>query len=140
MQALRLRALTEAPDEVWRTRAGPDADGVCFVAEAESGAAAGMALGLVLPGLADPLLAGLWVAEEPRRPGGATSLVGQVAGWARSLAATRLTLWVFESSLDARSLFVRLGFMPTGARVVPPPDLDREDDEVRPEIELAPPL
>ena len=129
----------DTPEDVWRARADSDADGggACFVAEAARGTLVGLLVGLQLPGQAEPLLAGLWVAPEARRQGVARRLVGEAVGWARATGAARLSLWAFESSLEARALFAGVGFVPTGERLVPPPDIDRDEDDVRPEIELA---
>ncbi len=149
LRDLRLRALGESPDafrmtyaeeldtpeDVWRARA--DGEGACFVAETAEGALVGMVVGLSLPGQAEPLLAGLWVAREARRQGVARRLVDEVAGWARVAGAARLTLWAFESNVEAQALLAGLGFLPTGARLVPPPDIDRDEDDVSPELELA---
>lgn len=127
----------DTPEDVWRARSEPAAGGACFVAEAADGTLVGMVVGLSLPGSAEPLLAGLWVAREARRQGVGRRLVAEVSGWARAGGAERLTVWAFEANLVAQALFAGAGFLPTGARLVPPPDIDRDEDDVRPELELA---
>jgi GNAT superfamily N-acetyltransferase len=127
----------DTPEDVWRARAEPGGGGACFVVEDAGGTLVGLAVGLLPPGQTHPLLAGLWVAPEARRRRAATRLVGEVAGWAQATDATRLTLWVFDAGVEARALFAGLGFLPTGARLVPPPDIDRDEDDVRPERELG---
>ena len=133
LRAIRLRALTEAPDafattaaeargwdmESWESqiekletfiwRKGEVDLGMVRGAAHESDAEAGY-------------LISMWVAPEARLRGIGGALVDEVIEWARRRGFRRLFLTVGEANLAARALYVSRGFVETGAtRTLPPP-------------------
>jgi RimJ/RimL family protein N-acetyltransferase len=130
LRELRLRALADAPDafastlekeaafpeEVWRQRAEGGAGSGSFIA-CEDGAAIGMARIFAeadTPGRMH--LVGMWVDPRHRRRGVAKALVEQAVRWAAERRAREVILWVVDRNLQARRLYERAGFRPTGER------------------------
>lgn len=130
LRELRLRALADAPDafastlekeaafpeEVWRQRAEGGAGSGSFIA-CEDGAGIGMARIFAeadTPGRMH--LVGMWVDPRHRRRGVAKALVEQAVRWAEERRAREVILWVVDRNLQARRLYERAGFRPTGER------------------------
>ena len=67
-------------------------------------------------------LVGLWSAPGFRDVGVAPALLDAVAGWARTIGADRLRMWVVERNEFAKAFYVAQGFEPTGASI--PYELD----------------
>ena len=123
--ALRLQALTEAPEAFGSTRdrelARTNADwqrwlspGTTFILDAPGGAQ-----GLVAGQLdaTDPTvvhLMAMWVHPAIRGTGAADDLVAAVIAWAASENARTVRLDVFQSNMRARRFYARLGFRETG--------------------------
>ena len=125
LEALRLRALADAPDAFgstlaeakryreadWRRQleslatfvavlAGSDVGMVRCVADQEDAGAA--------------LLLSMWVAPEARGQGIGEALIRQLADWACAMGHTRLLLDVADENQPAIRLYERMGFAPTG--------------------------
>lgn len=64
------------------------------------------------------MLLGVWVAPEARGQGVLDELVDAAGAWTASRGVDRMTLWVHEENLRAQRVYARLGFTPTGQRVV----------------------
>lgn len=127
LRELRLEALGEAPYAFWATRAHEltlqEADWRRFLVTAtwfvarRGGRPLGMAAGVVREETpAEPELIGMWVAPSERGHGVGSQLVEEVLGWARSLGAVSMTLWVSDGNEPARRLYEQLGFRGTGER------------------------
>ena len=67
-------------------------------------------------------LVGLWSAPGHRDVGVATALLEAVGGWAKTIGADRLRMWVVERNEFARAFYRNEGFEPTGATI--PYELD----------------
>jgi GNAT superfamily N-acetyltransferase len=67
-------------------------------------------------------LVGLWSAPGHRDVGVAPALIDAVAGWARTIGADRLRIWVVERNEFAKAFYREQGFAPTGASI--PYELD----------------
>jgi RimJ/RimL family protein N-acetyltransferase len=130
LQALRLRALRDAPQvffasldseqrmpaAYWESWAGAVERRVMFVA-VEGGEWVGMAGASVHPEKAGTVsLWWLWVAPAARGRGLVHRFLQARTEWAREYGATRLELAVAETNETARTLYQRLGFVPTGER------------------------
>jgi GNAT superfamily N-acetyltransferase len=104
----REEAFTEA-DWRWRLTNG------CSVVATDSahGDAVGLAGGYLHDGV--PELIAMWVHPGSRGTGAADALVEAVADWAREQDAARLRLWVVEGNDRAERVYLRLGFVHTGA-------------------------
>jgi ribosomal protein S18 acetylase RimI-like enzyme len=129
LRALRLRALTDAPDAFGSTLAEeetkPDAswqhwssagDRVVIVAEV-AGQLVGMASGGPAP--TDESAAGLysmWVEPAVRGTGVAGAIVAAVVDWAREAGYPLVGLGVTTSNARAIALYERLAFVDTGQR------------------------
>jgi GNAT superfamily N-acetyltransferase len=129
LRALRLQALSEAPDafgstydrEVARTTADWQrwlSPGATFILDAPGGAN-----GLVAGQLdaTDPtavLLMAMWVHPVVRGAGAADELVAAVIAWAASEDAKTVRLDVFQANARARRFYERLGFRETGESTV----------------------
>jgi GNAT superfamily N-acetyltransferase/SAM-dependent methyltransferase len=131
---IRLRALLDAPDAfgsthedespqdetAWR-RFVEGWDGAArqaaFVAEADDGSWAGIALGVVWAA-SDRVanLYAMWVEPGARGSGTGRALVGSLSAWASAMGAETLELCVSESNPEALALYERTGFVPTGTR------------------------
>ena len=61
-------------------------------------------------------LVSLWTDPAARGRGIAQELIRAVAGWATSIGARRVYLFVQESNAPGRALYQRAGFRPTGDR------------------------
>ncbi len=57
----------------------------------------------------------MWVDPRYRRRGVADVLVKTVIDWARSVRSTKLYLWVTDGNDGAERLYLRNGFVRTGA-------------------------
>jgi GNAT superfamily N-acetyltransferase len=133
LRAIRLRALRDAPDAfgtTWEDAAARPPE--CWDRQLEQLAtfvatANGCDLGLVRGVLHDDFsdaayLISMWVALEARRRGIGSALVDAVVQWARERALNRLFLDVAESNAPAIALYIRKGFVPSGAvGTLPPP-------------------
>jgi GNAT superfamily N-acetyltransferase len=126
IREIRLRALFDTPEaftstlqrerafdeSTWRDRART---GQWFLATEED-ESVGVTCGIEGPS-ADSLtrkVVGMWVAPVHRGHGIAQALVDEVAEWARSVGATRLSLGVREGNDGAREAYLRMGFHSTG--------------------------
>jgi RimJ/RimL family protein N-acetyltransferase len=67
-------------------------------------------------------LVALWVEPAERGRSTATALVDAVVSWAREDGARVISLWVADGNTQARRLYERLGFAPTGKRQPLPSD------------------
>lgn len=129
-RALRLRALTDAPEAFASTLAGTlerDArdgeaywrgyftrEGPTLVAEVD-GVPSGMARVVVEDGDGPAHLFSMWVAPEARGRGVGARLIRIGLEWlAHHHPGRRLRLEVVESNLPARRLYERCGFVVTG--------------------------
>jgi ribosomal protein S18 acetylase RimI-like enzyme len=127
LRDVRLAALSEAPyafgstyaweapftEEQWRGRLSSRS--VMFFAFAGELAArepAGLAGAYEEDGAAD--LVSMWVRPAARRRGVGEALVTAAAHWAKARGHDTLYLWVTESNAQARELYERCGFTPTG--------------------------
>lgn len=129
LRALRLQALSEAPDAFGSTydreRARTTADwqrwlspGATFILDAPGGAN-GLVAGQV--DATDPTavyLMAMWVHPAIRGAGAADELVAAVIAWAASEDAKIVRLDVFQGNTRARHFYERLGFRETGHRTV----------------------
>jgi ribosomal protein S18 acetylase RimI-like enzyme len=131
LKALRLAALADSPDafgttladsrretdRYWHERAelgALSADDIIVVA-VERDEWWGLARGSWEAGPAGTVeLGGVWVHPDRRRSGIAAQLCEAVANWASQSGATQLQLWVTETNVAARGLYVRLAFAETG--------------------------
>ena len=136
LRSVRLAALATDPDVFSSTLEreeglGPadwtrrlTAPSVAFVVGAP---AAGMAWGVPDPkGAPIARLFGMWVAPDARGTGAADALVAAVLDWATTLGSERVELHVLEGNAPAEALYVRHGFVRTGATIVRPRDGLRE--------------
>ncbi|WP_462418554.1 GNAT family N-acetyltransferase [Kytococcus sp. Marseille-QA3725] len=64
------------------------------------------------------MLLGVWIDPDHRGRGLLGRLVGAAADWTAAQGVPRLDLWVHEDNLRAQRAYARLGFEPTGQRVV----------------------
>lgn len=129
LRALRLQALSEAPDafgstrdrelarttEDWRRWLSP---GATFILDGPGGAN-GLVAGQ--PDAADPTavhLMAMWVHPALRGAGAADELVAAVIAWAASEDAKTVRLDVFQGNTHAREFYERLGFRETGRTTV----------------------
>lgn len=67
-------------------------------------------------------LVSMWVRPQARRRQVGTTLVSAVIGWALAQDLIRLDLWVTDTNEEARRLYERCGFTPTGERQPLPSD------------------
>lgn len=125
LRALRLEALSEAPDAFGSTyarelaRTTEDwqrwfAPGVVLILE-EAGVARGLVAGA--PDRENPTIAQLmamWVHPLLRGTGAADALVVALRAWALEHGARQVQLMVISSNESARRLYARHGFRPTG--------------------------
>jgi ribosomal protein S18 acetylase RimI-like enzyme len=160
----RLAGLAEAPyafastlareqaldEEVWRGRAGSGRTVAAFDGPVIVGLATGISTDDLSPdypsGDDQPVsdqpgqrlpewnLVGMWVAPEYRGHGVADSLVAEVCDLGRQAGAQSVALWVTELNDRARAFYRRLGFVPSGARMLVRPD---EPDFWEVELTLA---
>lgn len=126
---LRLRSLELAPDAFGSTFAGesvqPDewwrgrlATSHTLLAE-EAGAAVAIGTGIWdRHEIGSREIVGLWVEPHHRGRGVATQLIERLAAWAQDAGAHAIALWVSDGNDDARRLYGRAGFVPTGERDV----------------------
>lgn len=99
------------PERSWRQTL---ADRARFVAEVE-GVAAGTASGGEGDSTGTAALTAMWVDPRYRRRGVADVLVKTVIEWARSARCAKLYLWVTDGNDSAERLYIRNGFVRTGA-------------------------
>lgn len=136
-RALRLAALTDAPDAFWSTLADERDDpeqrwrdrlareGATTLVVRRAGEDSGLAV--VAPDHHEPTSAGLvsvWVAPAARRHGVGRTLVRASIEVARASGAPRLLLDVGDHNTPAIALYRSLGFRPTGRRGAFPPPRD----------------
>ncbi|SHK84416.1 Acetyltransferase (GNAT) family protein [Pseudonocardia thermophila] len=120
---MRLAALRNAPtafastyareirlsDDEWRALLGPDR---AWFAAGEVGLAAGHPSWTGVPGRVD--LVSMWVHPDHRGRGLAGELAAAVLGWARSVGAAEVELWVVDGNDAAARAYAKAGFAPTG--------------------------
>ena len=75
-----------------------------------------------------PLLSRVVSAPGFRDVGVAPALLDAVAGWARTIGADRLRMWVVERNEFAKAFYLNEGFEPTGATI--PYELDPRINQV----------
>ena len=140
LRSIRLAALADAPgdatttlaraearsDDHWHEAAAANASGglqATFFAEAagDGGEPVGL-IGAYANESGIVNLVGLWSAPGHRDIGVASALIDAVAGWARTIGADRLRMWVVERNEFAKAFYVQEGFEPTGATI--PYELD----------------
>jgi len=134
---VRLDALKEAPyafgstydreagfdDATWRRRV---VDRTRFIVEVD-GAVAGTVSGGdgEVHGVA--AMTAMWVEPRYRRQGIGEVLVKTALEWARAKGYSRMFLWVTDINASAEHLYLRLGFVRTGAsQEVRPGELEHE--------------
>jgi ribosomal protein S18 acetylase RimI-like enzyme len=105
------------PDERWKERATPDAEGSSFVVERD-GRFDGLVSCFVADDPATVFLVAMWVAPELRGTGVAPGLVERVVEWAREHRAERVCLSVEPDNERAARLYEKCGF---GETSDPPP-------------------
>jgi ribosomal protein S18 acetylase RimI-like enzyme len=126
-RALRLRSLAADPeafgstlaeeqafdDDVWRTRARSNAEGVATkgVFAIIDGAPVGVAVGVRKSDVVE--LNALWVAPEARGQHAGRALVEAVCAWARERGVAHVELEVALTSHAAQALYRKLGFAAT---------------------------
>jgi GNAT superfamily N-acetyltransferase len=134
---VRLDALEEAPyafgsnhadealldDASWRRRV---TDRARFVVEVD-----GVVAGTVSGGDSDEngvaAMTAMWVDPEYRRQGVGEVLVKTVLEWAKSEGYSKMLLWVTDVNARAEHLYLRMGFVSTGAKQeVRPGELEHE--------------
>ncbi|HUG36213.1 MAG TPA: GNAT family N-acetyltransferase, partial [Candidatus Limnocylindrales bacterium] len=128
VRAIRLRALTDAPDAFrvafaedearplveWRTRL-ESPDNATFIAS-ERNQDVGLAVGSRHQGQDGAAgIFAMWVAPEARDRGIGGALVDAVVAWARAGGYRRVLLDVADRNVQATRLFAKKGFAPTGA-------------------------
>ena len=128
--AIRIRALTEAPDAFgstleetqsrpvghWRERL-EESSSATFVA-CEQASDVGLVVGAPFWGEEREGAAGLysmWVAPEARGRGIGSALVSTVSSWAQTLGYMDIYLDVADENAPAIALYESQGFVPTGA-------------------------
>lgn len=99
-----------AGEDKWRSRL---AGGSQFVAEVD-GEVAGTAGGIASED-ASAMLISMWVAPAARGTGVGELLVQAVLDWARDEGYPAVRLWVTEGNVAAERLYLRCGFVRTGA-------------------------
>ncbi len=147
VRAVRLRALTDAPDAFSTTFAEDEARGDAdwqvrvadrtvaqFLAVSPAGDGLGMVVGAPHTGGTETAgLFGMWVAPESRGRGIGRALVQSVIDWARGEDYRRILLDVGDMNVPAIRLYESCGFLPTGVTgTLPPP----RDDLLEHEREL----
>jgi ribosomal protein S18 acetylase RimI-like enzyme len=105
----------DATWEDWTAEAAEGGDKVLFLAE-EHGQVLGVVGGFRRLDPDEVQLVSLWVDPAARGRGLAQRLIRVVAGWATSIGAQRVYLFVQESNAPGRALYERAGFRPTGDR------------------------
>ena len=134
---MRLDALEEAPyafgsnhadeaqldDATWRRRV---TDRARFVVEVD-----GVVAGTVSGGDSDEngvaAMTAMWVDPRYRRRGVGEVLVKTILEWARAEGYGRMLLWVTDVNARAEHLYLRMGFVSTGAKQeVRPGELEHE--------------
>ena len=132
-RVFRLRALADAPDAFsdtysaastrppgfWQDRVAMTAAGVHSVLVVASDAVGDAWLGMTGCYLdqtdsSTAHVVSVWVAPEARRRGLARRLLDGAVEWARCRGATTACLWVTETNLGARTLYLNAGFVPSG--------------------------
>ena len=106
------------PDATWEAWVADAAEGrakVLFLAE-EDDDLLGVVGGFRRRDPGEVQLVSLWVDPAVRGRGVAQRLIRAVAGWATSIGARRVFLFVQESNAQGRALYERAGFRPTGDR------------------------
>jgi GNAT superfamily N-acetyltransferase len=139
LRALRLAALSDAPEAFWATWE----DERRYTREEWKGFARGVVwfvavhedpLGLVgclrrEESPDEPEVIGMWVRPDQRGTGTADLLIGAVHGWAVSAEVRSLGLWVVEGNDRARRFYERHLYRSTGERAPLPPG--RSGQELR---------
>jgi GNAT superfamily N-acetyltransferase len=120
LRTTRLRALADSPhaflshydaearwtDEQWRQRL----TGATWLVAMEAGAVIGIV------GLVDEHVEAIWVERAHRQRGVFRALLGALVDLESGNGARDLLLWVLEDNREARRVYARLGFQPTGER------------------------
>lgn len=148
LRDVRLRALQTDPDafgssyevavalsdDEWEEAVGVSAvgsDEIILVAETRD-RFVGMAGAFTLPETPRTRnLYGMWVAPDARRSGLGAQLVETVVDWSKAAGADDVSLWVVESNLDARHLYEKAGFAPTGTTQPLPSNPELTEIELR---------
>jgi ribosomal protein S18 acetylase RimI-like enzyme len=133
LRALRLAALTEAPDAFGSTLAESAARSLADWARqleklptffaVHEGRDVGMVRGDAHEGvLGEAFLLSMWVAPEARGQGVGEALIEALLDWARGAGFQRVVLDVADQNAPAIALYARCGFVPTGETgSLPPP-------------------
>ncbi len=129
LRDIRLTALRDAPDAFASTYAGEASRGqgdwtsriarggtfLAYVPEVSVSEPAGLAGGYPAePGTVE--LISMFVGPRARGRGVGAALVEAVVDWAKARNAASVHLWVTETNANARLLYERCGFKPTGER------------------------
>ena len=130
LRDLRLNALADSPDsfgstyeressysdeywQEWARQAAAGTSETCVLAWKGEDAVA-MVGAYVEDGSAHAKLIAMWVAPAARRRGIGERLVEAILAWATDAGLPLVRLKVAEGSIDARRLYERCGFAPTG--------------------------
>jgi GNAT superfamily N-acetyltransferase len=130
LRAIRLRALRDAPEafgssyerespflpDKWAERL-KNPESRWMVATAD-GADVGLVCGKAEEGRMH--LLAMWVAPEARGEGVGARLVDATVAWAREYGTEEVELWAVDQNEDARALYARKGFTPSGRAMALP--------------------
>jgi predicted GNAT family acetyltransferase len=117
------------PDDEWRERATALSTGetqVLYLVE-EDGEWLACAGGYVEDGV--PNVFGVWTRPDARGRRLAETCIGNVVEWARQTGATEIRLWATDTNTNARRVYDRLGFTPTGVTQPLPSDESLTESE-----------
>jgi ribosomal protein S18 acetylase RimI-like enzyme len=148
LRTIRLRALAESPsafgstlveeesfgEERWRGRAAGTEGAQLFMAW--SGDTAVGIAGVFDEGDGTAQVVSVWVDPVHRGRGVGRALTEAALRFATAQGFARMRLWVTDGNAPARSLYVRLGFTPTGNRQPLPSNPAMEEHEL--ELMLSP--
>ncbi len=138
LRDVRLEALRDAPDAFlstyaeqaeleeadWRRIISRGGTFLAYFPEGNTTKPAGLVRGdLEEPGTVQ--LMSMWVRPQARGCRVGEALVAAVIDWAVARNATSVHLWLIETNRNARMLYERCGFSPTGERQLLPSKTDR---------------
>lgn len=128
LRDIRLAALRDAPQAFASTyereAAFTEADWLRWISRGDTFLAYAPELGAAPVGIVSGYegepgtieLISMWISPQARGRGIGRALVEAVLGQARAKSMTRVHLWAAESNRNARLLYERCGFRPTGER------------------------